>query len=36
MQAFVKLLTIYDFDIKIANVVVGGGGVKWYLGVTLF
>lgn len=27
MQAFVKLLTIYDFDIKIANVV-GGGGVK--------
>lgn len=26
MQAFVKLLTIYDFDIKIANVVVGGGG----------
>lgn len=29
MQAFVKLLTIYDFDIKIANVVVwGGGGVK--------
>lgn len=37
MQAFVKLLTIYDFDIKIANVVVvGGGGVKWYLGVTFF
>lgn len=35
MQAFVKLLTIYDFDIKIANVVVGGG-VKWYLGVTFF
>lgn len=28
MQAFVKLLTIYDFDIKIANVVVGGGGGK--------
>lgn len=28
MQAFVKLLTIYDFDIKIANVVVGGGGIS--------
>lgn len=28
MQAFVKLLTIYDFDIKIANVVVVGGGGK--------